>query len=234
MAVQLYGNVNGTYQKQYIDLFEAAKKQQNPQMQFCNAQVGENAPAIKVSISDEGLSALRGSRLRGSADLEKTLEEIQFISEHQPVEGFTNRFSRVVKNSYVQLADEHADKELSIQRKADLLLGEFKSICDEIVSGHEEGSRIRFIEDSAAKYGYKELTKDDELAILFDEFREFVEKRFGRQHQEESVRAAEIVNEFQKVKQELGRGTILIYEPEYIPEDFAERLLSAASEYMKA
>ena len=34
MAVHLYGNVNGTYQKPNIDLFEMAKKHNNQTIRF--------------------------------------------------------------------------------------------------------------------------------------------------------------------------------------------------------
>ena len=55
MAVYLYGNVNGTYQKPNIDLFEMAKKQNNKPVRFCDTEAGRNVPAIKVNISEEGL-----------------------------------------------------------------------------------------------------------------------------------------------------------------------------------
>lgn len=234
MAVNLYGNINGTYQKPNIDLLEMAKKQNNQSVQFCDTEVGKNDPVIKINISEEGLRALHGSKLKGSIDLEKSMEEIRFVSEHQPIENFTNRLSRVMQNSYLQIADNNSGEGISIQKKADVLLGEFKSICDEIVSGYEGGNRARFIEDSTSADGYRKLTKDEELSILLSEFEEFVEKRFGKQHQEESVKVAEIVNGLQKVKEEMGRGDIRYYEPEYIPSDFVEKLLKTAREYMKA
>lgn len=234
MAVNLYGNVNGTYQKPNIDLLGMAKKQNNQSVQFCDTEVVKNVPVIKINISEEGLRALHGSKLKGSVDLEKYMEEISFISEHQPIESFTNRLSRVMQNSYLQIVDNNSDEGISIQKKADVLLGEFKSICDEIVSGYEDGSRARFIEDSTSADGYRKLTKDDELSIVLSEFEEFVEKRFGKQHQEESVKVTEIVNGLQKVKQEMGCEDIRYYEPEYIPSDFVEKLLKTASEYMKA
>ena len=162
------------------------------------------------------------------------MEEIRFASEHQPIENITNRLSRVMQNSYLQIADDNSGEGISIQKKADVLLGEFKSICDEIVSGYEGGSRARFIEDSTSADGYRKLTKDDELSIVLSEFEEFVEKRFGKQHQEESVKVTEIVNSLQKVKQEMGCEDIRYYEPEYIPNDFVEKLLKTASEYIKA
>lgn len=233
MVVNLFGNINDIYQKQNIDLLEMAKKQNRQPVQFCDREVGMNTPVIKIDISEEGLRALHGSELKGATDLEKMREEICFISKHQPIESFTNRFSRVLRNSYLQISGQNSDVENLIQEKADAILGEYESIYDEIVSGYEDGSRVRFIEDTTSADGYRELTKDDELSILLSEFGEIVEKRFGKQHQEESVKVAAIVNDLQKVKQEVGRGDIRYYEPEYIPDGFAEKLMKAASEYRK-
>ena len=232
MAINLYGNVSGTYQKPNIDLFEMARKQNNQPVKFCDTEAGKNLPAIKVNISEEGLRALHGSKMKGSVDIQK--QEMQYISEHQPVESFTNRLSRVMQNSYVQFFESNSDEKLTIQKKADVLLGEFKSICDEINSGYDGGTRVRFIEDSTSTDGFRKLSKDDELSILLSEFSNFVEGRFGKTHQEESEKVAKIVNDLQKVKQEMGRGDIRYYEPEYIPSDFVEKLLKAASDYIKA
>mgnify|MGYP000024995448 CR=1 FL=1 len=135
---------------------------------------------------------------------------------------------------YVQFSESNSDEKLTIQKKADVLLGEFKSICDEINSGYDGGTRVRFIEDSTSTDGFRKLSKDDELSILLSEFSNFVEGRFGKTHQEESEKVAKIVNDLQKVKQEMGRGDIRYYEPEYIPSDFVEKLLKAASDYIKA
>ncbi|MBP3602559.1 MAG: hypothetical protein J6J79_00245, partial [Lachnospiraceae bacterium] len=73
MAVYLYGNVNGTYQKPNIDLFEMAKKQNNQPVSFCDTEAGRNVPAIKVNISEEGLRALHGSKMNGSVDIQKQM-----------------------------------------------------------------------------------------------------------------------------------------------------------------
>ena len=230
MAINLYGNVSGTYQKPNIDLFEMARKQNNQPVKFCDTEAGKNLPAIKVNISKEGLRALHGSKMKGSVDIQKQMEEMQYISEHQPVESF----SRVMQNSYVQFSESNSDEKMTIQKKADVLLGEFKSICDEINSGYDGGTRVRFIEDSTSTDGFRKLSKDDELSILLSEFSNFVEGRFGKTHQEESEKVAKIVNDLQKVKQEMGRGDIRYYEPEYIPSDFVEKLLKTASDYIKA
>ncbi len=63
MAVHMYGNVNGTYQKPNLDLFEMAKKQNNQTVRFCDTEAGRNILAIKVNISEEGLRALHGSKM---------------------------------------------------------------------------------------------------------------------------------------------------------------------------
>ena len=111
---------------------------------------------------------------------------------------------------------------------------EFRGICDEITSGYNAGDRVRFIADATTEDGYRRLSKDDELSILLSEFGEFVEGRFGKEHQEQSIKVAKAVNELQKVKQELGYGDIQHYEPEYIPDNFVEDLLKAASQYVNS
>ena len=71
-----------------------------------------------------------------------------------------------------------------------------------------------------------------ELSILLSEFSAFVEFRFGKEHQEQSVKVTNAINDFQKIKQELGYGDIKYYEPEYIPDGFVENLLKAANQYV--
>lgn len=232
MAVHLYGNVNGTYQKPNIDLFEMAKKQNNQPIRFCDTEAGRNVPTIKVNISEEGLRALHGRKMNGSVDIQKQMEEMRYISEHQPVESFTNRLSRVMQDSFVQFTEDNSDEKFTIQKKGEILLEEFRGICDEITSGYEEGNRVRFIEDSTTEDGYRKLSKEDELSILLSEFSAFVEFRFGKEHQEQSVKVTNAINDFQKIKQELGYGDIKYYEPEYIPDGFVENLLKAANQYV--
>ena len=83
MAVHLYGNVNGTYQKPNIDLFEMTGKQNNQPVKFCDTEAGKNVPAIKVNISEEGLRALHGSKIKGSVDIQKqTALPFAFVYPH--------------------------------------------------------------------------------------------------------------------------------------------------------
>lgn len=232
MAVHLFGNVNGSYQKPTIDLFEMVGKQNNQSVKFSETEAGKNVPVIKVNISEEGLRALHGSKLKGGVDIQKQMEELLYISEHQPVESFATRLSRVMQNSYLQVAKKSSSDNITIQKKAEILLDEFREICDEITFGHEEGSRVRFIEDSITEDGYRRLSKDDELSILLSEFSNFVESRFGKKHQEESVKVAKAITDMQRIKQELGYGENRHYEPEHIPNSFVEKLLKEAVQYV--
>ena len=232
MAVYLYGNVNGTYQKPNIDLFEIARQQNNQPVRFCDTEAGKNIPAIKVKISEEGLRALHGSKMKGSVDIQKQTEELKYISEHQPVESFTNRLSRVMQNSFVQFIEDNSDEKLTIENKGEILLEEFRGICDEITSGYDGGNRVRFIEDSTTEDGYRKLSKEDEVSILLNEFSDFVEFRFGKEHQERSIKEANALNDMQKIKQQLGYGDVKYYEPEYIPDGFVESLIKNANQYV--
>lgn len=56
-----------------------------------------------LNISEVGLRALHGSRLEGSCNLNEALVERKFIVEHQPIESFANRFSRIMPNVSLQL-----------------------------------------------------------------------------------------------------------------------------------
>lgn len=234
MAIHLYGNVNGTYQKSNIDLFEMAKKQNNQPVRFCDTEAGENVPAIKVNISEEGLRALHGSKMNGSVDIQKQTEELRYISEHQPVESFANRLSRAMLNSYIQLSGSGLEEGVTIQKKADILMNEFRGICDEITSGYQEGNRVRFVADPTTEDGYRKLSQEEELSLLLTEFGDFVEWRFGKEHQEQSIKVTNAINDFQKIKQELGYGEIKYYEPEYIPDGFVENLLKVANQYVES
>ena len=62
-------------------------------------------------------------------------------------------------------------------------------------------------------------------------FRQIEQLQYEAKQNEEVAKA---VNELQKVKQELGYGDIQHYEPEYIPDNFVEDLLKAASQYVNS
>mgnify|MGYP003558427486 FL=1 len=101
---------------------------------------------MKVNISKEGLQAFHGSKLQGSYDLNTQIEQIEYMSEHQPVVSFTNRLGIALQDSYAGVAYENRP---SVEDQGNTVLNTFKKIADEIASGYADGSRVRFVEDSS-------------------------------------------------------------------------------------
>lgn len=230
MPVYLYGNANGTYQPPSIDVFALAKAQNNKPVLFKDTEAGKNMPAVKVNISAEGLRALHGTKLPGSIDIKAEQERMRYASEHQPVESFRSRLAREFQHGTEILRAEKPYGKVTIEEKEDILMNSFRNIADEIVAGHDNGTRVRFIEDQNSEDGYRKLSKDEELDILQQEFEEFTVSRFGKKQQE----AAEMVNkqmeELQKVLERSGKSSIRqrAYQTEKIPDDFLEKILERA------
>lgn len=230
MGMNIVGNVNGSYKAPKIDLFEIAEQRgvdQQP-VKAVSSIFGKDT-AIKVNISKEGLQAFHGSKLQGSYDLNSQKEQIEYMSEHQPVVSFTNRLGIALQDSYAGVAYENRP---SVEDQGNTVLNTFKKIADEIASGYADGSRVRFVEDSSGEDGYRRLTMEDELAILQEEFDEFVESRFGKKYQEWNIKQINAINDIQKTKQRLGIGDGKMYEPEKVPERFAENLIKAGRTYI--
>lgn len=230
--MNIVGNINGGYKAPQIDLFEIAKKrgvEQQP-VKTVSSILGKDT-ALKVNISKEGLQALRGSKLHEGSDLSSRIAQMEYISEHQPIENFSDRLGRELRDSYANVTYE---KRPSIEDKGNTLLNSLKKMADEIVAGNADGSRVRFIEDATASDGYRRLSMEDELSILQDEFDEFVEGRFGKKHQEDSAKVVSALNEFQKIKQQNGLGATRVYEPEKISDKFIEDLLKAGRTYISS
>lgn len=228
--MNIVGNVNGSYNPPKIDLFEIAKQRGVEQQPVKNvSSILGDVATIKVNISEEGLEALHGSKLQGSNDLDNQIQQIKYISEHQPVESFTNRLGRTLQDSYAGVAYEDRP---SVADKGSTVLNAFKEMADEIVSGYADGSRIRFAEDSSSGDGYRRLTMKDELAILQDEYDKFVESRFGKEHQKRSEQVINAINDIQKTKQRLGIGDGNVYEAEKIPDNFVEKLIKLGRTYI--
>lgn len=232
MGMNIVGNVNGSYKASQIDLFEIAKKRgiEEQPIKTVSSILGENS-AIKVNISEEGLKALHGSKLNGNDDLESRIQQMEYMSEHQPVESFTSRLGRTLQESYEGLSYEQRP---SVEEKGKTVLNAFKEMTDEIVSGYENGTRVRFIEDSTSKDGYRKLTMEDELSILQNEYDEFVENRFGKEHAEESVKITNAINDIEKLKESLGKGPAKTYTPEKIPDNFVQKLKQDSRKYVES
>ena len=175
MHIQIFGNVNGGYKPIQQNLFEQAGKQEQQMIFIKDSDLRKGMPEIKVDISEEGFRALHGSRLKGEVNLEEQEKERKFLSEHQPVDSFSNGFSKALEN-----LKQKDGNEATIEEKVQAVTDAFKSMVDEIVAGYANDKRLLFVEDKTSEDGYRKLSMDDELKLLKDEFAEFVNFRFGK------------------------------------------------------
>lgn len=229
MAVNMFGNINGTYQPPQINVFDLAKEQNNKPIRFRDTEAGKDMPAVTVNISSEGLRALHGTKFPGSIDIKAEQEKLRYASEHQPVESFRSRLSRELQQGTEQLRADNPYGKVSMEDKEEILMRSFRDIADEIVAGHDNGSRVRFVEDPDSEDGYRRLSKDDELDILKQEFDELAEARFGKKQQEAAAMVTKQMEELHKVLERGGKSfKQQEYQPERIPDDFLERILECA------
>lgn len=228
MHIQIFGNINGVYKPIQQNLFEQAGKQEQQLKFMKDSDLRKGMPEIKVDISEEGLRALHGSRLRGQVNLEEQEKERKFLSEHQPVDSFSNGFRKALEN-----LKQKDGNETMIEEKGQAVTNAFKSMADEIVAGYTDGNRLRFVEDTTSEDGYRKLSMEDELKLLKDEFDDFVNFRFGKERQEQNEKVAEAVNSMNKINYKYGLGEVTKYHPEKIPDGFAEKLTHISREYLE-
>lgn len=235
MSINLYGNVNGyTYTPPTINLLDSAKSEKNNQTTVSES-ILKDSPAVKVNISEEGLKALHGSKLPGSANPFETAAQIRYMTEHQPIESFTSQFAQMMPQNYTMSeSGEAIFTPHSMEEKETALIDGFKSMYDRISKEYDEGTRVRYIEDPSSEDGYRKLTKEEELSILKMEFDDFVEGRFGdeRKAQNEAVKTA--LRSVQELKRSLGKSVNAeLSKIEEIPDGFADKLKESTSEYAK-
>lgn len=223
MGIVLYGNINGyTYRPPQLNLLNSAKSQNSNQTTVASAY--PDMPAVEVNISEEGLKALHGSKLPGSADPFETAERIAYMSEHQPIESYESKFSQMIPSSY-EMNDrgEAVYVHHTNEEKIAALSEGFKSLVDEINKGYDEGTRVRFVEDPTSEDGFRKLTREEELDIFQKEFDDFVDSRFGKERAAEDAKIKESLDALQEIKKSLGRET-KEYKLEALSDEEAEGL----------
>lgn len=223
MGIALYGNINGyTYRPPQLNLLDSAKSQNSNPTTVASAY--PDMPAVEVNISEEGLKALHGSKLPGSADPFETAERIAYMSEHQPIESYESKFSQMIPSSY-EMNDrgEAVYVHHTNEEKIAALSEGFKSLVDEINKGYDEGTRVRFVEDPTSEDGFRKLTREEELDIFQKEFDDFVDSRFGKERAAEDAKIKESLDALQELKKSLGRET-KEYKLEALSDEEAEGL----------
>lgn len=233
MGIALYGNINGyTYRPPQLNLLDSAKSQNSNPTTVSSAY--PDMPAVEVNISEEGLKALHGSKLPGSANPFETAERIAYMSEHQPIESYESKFSQMIPSSYeMNERGEAVYVHHTNEEKIAALSEGFKSLVDEINKGYDEGTRVRYVEDPTSEDGFRKLTREEELDILQQEFDDFVDSRFGKERAAEDAKIKESLDALQELKKSLGRET-KEYKLEALSDDDAQWLKDKMKGYVGA
>ena len=233
MGIALYGNINGyTYRPPQLNLLDSAKSQNSNPTTVSSAY--PDMPAVEVNISEEGLKALHGSKLPGSADPFETAERIAYMSEHQPIESYESKFSQMIPSSYeMNERGEAVYVHHTNEEKIAALSEGFKSLVDEINKGYDEGTRVRYVEDPTSEDGFRKLTREEELDILKQEFDDFVDSRFGKERAAEDAKIKESLDALQELKKSLGRET-KEYKLEALSDEDAQWLKDKMKGYVGA
>lgn len=233
MGIALYGNINGyTYRPPQLNLLDSAKSQNSNPTTVSSAY--PDMPAVEVNISEEGLKALHGSKLPGSADPFETAERIAYMSEHQPIESYESKFSQMIPSSYeMNERGEAVYVHHTNEEKIAALSEGFKSLVDEINKGYDEGTRVRYVEDPTSEDGFRKLTREEELDILQQEFDDFVDSRFGKERTAEDAKIKESLDSLQELKKSLGRET-KEYKLEALSDEDAQWLKDKMKGYVGA
>lgn len=231
MGIALYGNINGyTYRPPQLNLLDSAKSQNSNPTTVASAY--PDMPAAEVNISEEGLKALHGSKLQGSANPFETAEQIAYMSEHQPIESYESKFSQMIPNSFeMNERGESVYVHHTNEEKVAALSEGFKSLVDEINKGYDEGTRVRYVEDPTSEDGFRKLTREEELDILQQEFDDFVDSRFGKERAAEDAKIKESLDALQELKKSLGRET-KEYKLEALSDEEAEGLKAKMKSYI--
>ena len=232
MGIALYGNINGyTYRPPQINLLDSGKNQNSSPTTVASAY--PDMPAVKVNISEEGLKALHGSKLPGSADPFETAAQIAYMSEHQPIESFESRFSQMIPSSYeMNERGESIYVHHTNEEKVAALSDGFKSLVDEINKGYDEGTRVRYVEDPSSEDGFRKLTREEELEILQQEFDDFVDSRFGKERVAEDAKIKESLDALQNLKKSLNNGNTKEYKLEALSDEDAQWLKDKMKGYV--
>jgi len=227
MAVEMYGNINGTYEPPKIDLFSLAKEHNNPDVMPIDTESDNDISPIKFDISAEGMRALFVSKFPDWIDLKTEIANKKFEFEHQPVTSFKDRIY-IDMNSILDVKNAVGGITLSDKREA--LLDSFKAIADEIYTGYADGSRLRYVKDDDSKDGFRQLSQEEELSILQQDLDEFVDERFGEEHQKRNLELSQILKTFGNM---MGNSWQKYYEPEKIPEDFKDSIIDSSKKYIE-
>lgn len=126
----------------------------------------------------------------------------------------------------------------SVSETSSDLLKTYAGLYDEIVRGHEDGSRTTYIEDKTSEGGYRKLTMDEELNELDKAYKNYAD-RYAAKHDKHIM---DIISAHAKKVSSISDGRTSIaneandllekYKNDPVPEDFSSRMMKAKNSFV--
>ena len=132
---------------------------------------------------------------------------------------------------------EYARNFFSVSETASNLLKVYEGLYDEIVQGHEAGTREVYVEDETAESGYRKLSMDEEIAELDKAYENYV-NRYASRHDKSIIDAlsahAKRVTELSSGRAGIANAAAPILENKaksVVPKNFRQSMLQAAKDF---
>ena len=198
---------------------------------------GNEGTSIKVSISKEGRESYRNSLQENSESFNDVVEKRNELlaGEKTPKILVNYGFEFGSKLNAIKKDGEYQ----SIEDRASDLLMAYASIYDEIVQGHESGTREKYVEDSTSESGYRKLTMSEEISMLDDAYKKYADflESNVQQYPEIYESYSKHLDQLARigVRSELGYRaleTLARYIDEGIPENISGKLVEASKSFV--
>ena len=204
----------------------------------------KNRPAVKLTISEEGLESWRATVAERKQQAEKADQDEE---EHVWI---NLRTSRITDYSYLFYRKRtispygDSDQNLTLNDVAEDLVHAYGKLYDEIVQGYKSGQREVYLMDPGAKDGLRRLTLEEELAYLDEVYKgqvgglvmdhEYLQKAWKMNLKDLRLEHATGAEREQLLREKEERDYIIkkMAIENTLPEDTREKLLSAAQEFV--
>ena len=204
----------------------------------------KNRPAVKLTISEEGLESWRAAVAERKQQAEKADQEEE---EHVWINLRTSHitdYSSLLHRKRTIPPYGLSNQNLTLNDEAEDLVHAYGKLYDEIVQGYKSGQREVYLVDPGAKDGLRRLTLEEELAYLDEVYKgqvgglvmdhEYLQKAWKMNLKDLRLEHATGAEREQLLREKEERDYIIkkMAIENTLPENTREKLLSAAQEFV--
>lgn len=209
--------------------------------------IAEQTKSRVVSESEKQTQELNGDSRNKAATLNISNQGLQQYKDSlKPQNGvILTDYSTMIGNRMPSIYGEKNDKGeydrnfYSVSDTSSNLLKAYAGLYDEIVKGHEAGTRETYVEDKTAENGYRKLTMEEELNELDKAYKDYADKYASNRDKN----VIDILSAHAKKVSEISGGRTNIankanellekYKKDPVPEDFSNKMIGAAKSFVK-